>query len=1293
MTDQYTQPIEDSIAIIGIAGRFPGAKNTSEFWQNLRDGVNSIVYFSGEEAVASGLDPAFLDNPQFVRAYGVLDDIDKFDAAFFNMSPREARILDPQHRIFLECSYEVLEDAGYDSETYEGRIGVYAGAGMSTYLLRNLLPSGIFQFVTAERLEMAITNQKDLMPMRVSFELNLTGPSVNISTTCSTSLVATHMACQALLTYQCDMIVTGGSFVRVPQTEGYLYQEGTVYSPDGQIRAFDSEAKGIVIGSGAGVMLLKRLEDAIDDGDHIYAIIRGSAVNNDGATKLGYTAPSADGQAEATAQAIDISSVPSETITYVEAHGTGTFLGDPIEFASLLKAFKATAADPDNQPKNYCAVGSVKTNIGHTNHAAGITGLMKTVLSLHHKILPPSLNFKTPNPKLDFANSPFFVNTELRAWETPGTMPRRALVNSFGIGGTNAHVVVEEAPAPIQTTESRPWQLITLSAKTETALDTMTTNLINHLKQNPELDLADVAYTLAVGRRALKYRRTVACESIPDTIEALEKMSRKRVSSGSPVAEMPAVVFMFSGQGAQYINMARDLYQHEPTFQEYVDTCADLLKPHLDLDLRTLLYPEESDADAAAEQLQQTRVTQPALFVIEYALAQLWMSWGIEPKAMVGHSIGEYVAACLAGVFSLEDALALVAARGQLMQSMPSGSMLAVSLPAADLEPLLGEGLSIAVINSHTMTVAAGEDAAIEALQVQLKEKGIDSTPLHTSHAFHSAMMQPIVEPFTQRVAATTMNAPQIPYLSNVTGTWITAEEATDPAYWASHLRNTVRFADNMGHLVQDPTQILLEVGPGRTLATLAKQHPDYNREQVVLTSTRHIKDKLLSDVSVALGTLGKLWTAGVKVSWAGLYADEQRQRVSLPTYPFERKYYWVAAPPRDATGKPTMTWDDLDKDDPAKPTFEAGADDGSPRNAEEAKIAQIWQEVLHIDQIGIHADFFELGGSSLIAIGLAAKLRERLNTELSVQEFLNAPTIAELAALIDPGSTSTQDTNGTATPTKPSLPPSLVKIKNGTGTPLFMVHPIDGHVFIYRTLAQSLSTNRPVYAFQAPGIEGETEPITQIEAMASYYINTLKAVQPAGPYLLGGFSFGGMVAFEMAQQLQAQAQTVDMLFLIDTPPVGQSMFNHEDNASLLSFIADNLLQLNGNAMSTSELQGLSFQEQLGQIAERTKHGQLVGLETVQLQHIVNIVKVNNQAMLNYTPQPYAGRLLYFRAQEPWHEGANGQAEYFWMHLANGGVEIMPIPGNHFTMNQDPNVQTIAKRLDISLKQVELGLW
>ena len=899
----------DGIAIIGMSGRFPGARSVDELWRNLRGGVESISFFSDEELLEAGVDPEVFRLPNYVRARGALGDAEYFDAAFFGHSPTVAALMDPQHRLFLECAWTALEHAAYDSERYKGRVGVFGGESMNTYLLNNVI-SHMRMVASVDSLQASIGNDKDSLTTEVAYKLNLTGPSITVQTASSTSLSAVHVACQSLLNYECDMALAGGVSIHFPEKAGYLYQEGGATSPDGHCRAFDAKSKGFVNGHGAGVVVLKRLENALEDGDTVYAVIRGSAINNDGAVKVSYMAPSVDGQAAVIAMAQAIAGVEPESISYIEAHGTGTSLGDPIEVAALTQAFRA-----GTDKKQFCAIGSLKTNIGHLDAAAGVAGLIKTALALKHGQIPPSLHYTAPNPQIDFANSPFYVNTALAEWRTDGA-PRRAGVSSFGMGGTNAHAVLEEAPALPPSDPARPWQLLTLSAKTATALDQQTANLAAHLREHPDANLADVAYTLQAGRRPFGHRRTLVARDTADAAEALGGGDPARLlSSYQESAERP-VVFLFSGQGAQYNGMARDLYADEPVFRDALDRCAALLMPHLGTDIRALIFDEpetestkgtngsgheiheprtvdHSTLNTQHAKLTETQFAQPALFAVEYALAQLWISWGVQPSAMIGHSVGEYVAACLAGVFTLEDALALIATRGRLMQEMAPGAMLAVPLPEQEVLPLLGDRLSLAAVNGPELAVVAGPHEAVEQLERQLTARGLNCRRLHTSHAFHSAMMEPMLAPFAQAVRRVGLRAPQQPYISNVTGTWITAEQATDPAYWTAHLRQPVRFADGLAALLADPHTVLLEIGPGQTLATLARQHPAKTLGQTVLNTLRHPQDQQ-SDRAFLLGALARLWLAGAQIDAAKLFDGEARRRIPLPTYPFERQRFWL---------------------------------------------------------------------------------------------------------------------------------------------------------------------------------------------------------------------------------------------------------------------------------------------------------------------------------------------------------------------------------------------------------------
>jgi acyl transferase domain-containing protein/thioesterase domain-containing protein/acyl carrier protein len=870
------------IAIIGMAGRFPGARNIRQFWQNLRAGVESVCDRSNEELLAAGVTAEELEDPHYVKRASMLDDVPLFDAAFFGFSPRDASIMDPQHRHFLECSWEALEDSGHPPHFFDGSIGVFAGSGMNTYLIHNLLAnrvllaeSGLFQLKQTG-------NDKDVLSTRVSYQLDLRGPSINVQTACSTSLVAVHLACQSLLNQECDMALAGGATIEIPHGRGYIYREGEILSRDGHCRPFDGSSSGTVFGSGIGIVVLRRLEDALEANDNTRAIILGSAINNDGARKVGYLAPSVEGQAEVVGEALDVAGISPDDISYVETHGTGTVVGDPIEIRGLTQAFRRSTSR-----ERYCALGSLKSNIGHLDSAAGVAALIKTVLSLENHELPPSLHFQLPNPHIDFARSPFFVNAALRDWPTTEA-PRRAGVTSLGIGGTNAHVVLEEAPAPVMSRCPKPWHILTVSAKTAAAADRSFANLTDHLRNHAECNLADVAYTCQIGRQVFSHRRALVIADSPAALAAIDSRT-KPIVSGAVSGTEPGVILMFSGQGSQYVNMGRDLYTHEKVFREALDRCAHYLTPHCDVDILSQIFATDAEEEAAAEQLNQTWLTQPVLFAIEYALAQWWMSLGIKPAAMVGHSIGEYVAACLAGVFSLEDALTTVALRGRLIYDLPAGAMLAISLPAEQLT--ITPPLSLAAVNAPGLCVVSGPTEEIAALEQRLAEQQIISRRLHTSHAFHSGMMEPVLDKFQQHMRSISLRAPNIPYLSNLSGTWIQPEEATDPAYWARHIRSTVLFYPSLSELSRNPHQIYLECGPGDVLMSFARQHGE--RRLTAFSSLPHPRNAI-SDLAYALQTVAQLWTSGVKVDWAQLHAPGSARRVSIPTYPFEHQSFWI---------------------------------------------------------------------------------------------------------------------------------------------------------------------------------------------------------------------------------------------------------------------------------------------------------------------------------------------------------------------------------------------------------------
>ncbi|MFI5727006.1 SDR family NAD(P)-dependent oxidoreductase [Streptomyces cyaneofuscatus] len=886
--DTHTQ-VEDGgvglegIAVIGMSGRFPGAADLSEFWANLRDGVESITPLSDAELEAAGVPRELIDDPHYVKASAKFEGMDRFDTEFFGYTAREAKIMDPQHRLFLEAAWEALEHAGYDPAGHEGSVGVFGGASSSAYLANVLGNMDDGEEVRGENV--GLGNELAFLTTRVSYKLDLKGPSFPVQTACSSSLVALHNACQSLLNYECDLALSGGVSYKVPADTGYSYVDGGFLSPDGRVRPFDAEAQGTVFGNGVGIVVLKRLADALTDGDTVHAVIRGSAVNNDGLLKASFTAPSIGGQAAVISEALAAADIEPESIDYVEAHGSGTLIGDSIEVQALSRAFTGAVE---------CGLGSVKANVGHLDAAAGMAGLLKAVLALGHGQLPPSLNYRTPNPDIDFSAGPFRVRTELVDWPRSERV-RRAGVSAFGFGGTNAHVVLEEAPLPTAGSDSsRNCELLTLSARSEEALEHATRRLADSLRRERP-SLADAAFTLARGRRSFPFRRTVCAADIDSAVAALKSADPAQVTTGHAPSAPPEIAFLFSGQGSQYPDMGRGLYDTEPIFRSVVDECARLLEPMTGRDIREVLFPD-TPADRAL--LRRTRWAQPALFVVEYALVRLWRAWGVEPARLLGHSLGEWVAATVSGVFSLEDALRLVALRGELMERCSAGSMLSVVADRAEVEQALLPGLSLAAHNGPRECVVSGATDLVEKFAALADERGWPIRPLEIEHGFHSELMAPVVDEFAAAVAQSARSEPTVPFVSNVTGDWITSDQAQDPTYWGRQIRAAVEFAAGVQRVAQAPGTVLLEVGPGQILAALARRTlMDTGTPRTVTASLPHRRDPR-GDSETIRRTLGQLWLCGVQPDWAGYYAAERRRRVPLPTYPFQRESYWLASTP-----------------------------------------------------------------------------------------------------------------------------------------------------------------------------------------------------------------------------------------------------------------------------------------------------------------------------------------------------------------------------------------------------------
>ncbi len=881
--DDYTG---NEIAIVGLSCRFPGASNADELWRNLRGGRESILRYDEATLAAAGVEPSVIANPNYVKAGGQLPELDGFDAGFFGFGPKDAAITDPQHRHMLECAWEALEDAGHPPARFDGAIGVFVGCGMNGYFIYNLLRNPDILASTGAFLLRHTGNDRDFLPTTVSYKLDLTGPSVAIQTACSTSLVAIHMACQSLLASECDMAIAGGVTIVVPPGQGYMYNENEPLSPDGHCRAFDAKGAGTVLTSGIGVVALRRLADALADGDPIHAVIRGSAINNDGSRKIGYLAPSVDGQAAVIAEALAIADVSADEISYVETHGTGTNVGDPIEISALTQAFRQTS-----ERNGYCAIGSNKPNIGHTDTAAGVASLIKVVKALEHGELPPSLHYERANPTIDFARSPFFVNAELAEWKRANGK-RRAGVSSLGVGGTNAHVIVEEAPERRTAPARRAFEILPLSAKTAGALDAGAAKLAEFLRAHPELPLADVAHTLQVGRDSFEHRRVLVAGDHAEAATLLAHTDTKRVFGARSKGSAPSVAFMFPGGGAQYPNMGFGLYQSEPVYRAAMDEAFAAARTILDFDLKALMYPGADVTPEGTARLARPTACLPAIFATEIALARLWMSWGIEPAALTGHSMGEYSAACLSGVISLADGLRIVSTRGRLVDSLTTtGRMLSVPLPEAEVRALLPADLDLGVVNGPSLCVVCGETGAIERFDAELRARDIACQQLRVPAAGHCRLLDPILDEFHRCLESVKFSAPRLPYISNLTGTWVLPEDAQDPAYWLRHFREPVKFSQGLGALLEDPNRVLLEVGPGQTLASLARQQS--KPAHAALGSLRHPDDSVPDEIFVA-ASFGRLWASGVDVDWSVRRGDEKRARVRLPTYAWEHQRYWI---------------------------------------------------------------------------------------------------------------------------------------------------------------------------------------------------------------------------------------------------------------------------------------------------------------------------------------------------------------------------------------------------------------
>jgi phthiocerol/phenolphthiocerol synthesis type-I polyketide synthase E len=1014
------------IAIIGMACRYPGADNWREYWKNLVNGVESIQFFSKEELLSGGEEEEIISKENYVNAAAKVNGKALFDHNFFEYSQQEATLMNPVHRVFHQTAWEALEDAGYHPDVLKGQIGVYAGAGddlnwKAYSLLENMDQEEVDGFM------LDLINSKDHLATLLAYKLNLKGPAFGVSTACSTSLTAVNQACKSLLLGEAKLALAGGISLGTGKNKGYFHEEGLIHSSDGHCRAFDASSSGTVAAEGVGIVVLKRLTEAINDGDHIYAVIKGTAINNDGNRKVGYTAPSIEGQTECIRKAHAFAKVDPASISYVEAHGTGTRLGDPIEIEALNQAFQKSN-------NRHCAIGSVKTNIGHADAAAGVAGLIKTALSLQYKQLPPSLHFVTPNPEIDFAGGPFKVNATLTPWVAADDQPLRAGVSSFGIGGTNVHAVLEEAPATAPSAPGRSRNFLALSAKTEGSLLRYMEKLRGFLDDHPDSNLADVAYTLHTGRKSFTRRRSIPFGTREELLAALDPANLKEQIVKAK-DKTPGVVFLFSGQGAQYANMAKDLYDNEPLYKEEINKGLALLEQLSGQPFRKVLFPGEGEDTKA---INETHFTQPLIFLTSYALARLLMSYGITPKYMIGHSIGEYTAACISGVLSFEDAAKLLVTRGALMSQVPRGEMLSVPIAETEAMPYLGNDLFLAAVNGPEQVVFSGTPEAIAILKAKLDDQGTPYVPLHTSHAFHSGMQDPILPQYREALQACTFNEPQLPYLSNLTGEMIQSAQARDADYWVRHLRETVRFSDGLKTLLaQNNDLVCIEVGPGQSLSSLLRQQPA-KVMPISVNLIRPVKEKE-NDYAYFIARMGQLWVRGIEPDWKAWYKGETRKRLSLPTYAFDPNVFPAEVDPyktkplsggdADETAKvqkketkkeaPTSVAEvvpdlaDIDLD--AIEDTEAGkvaivkqerpdlmSEYVPPNTGTEKKLANIFENFFAIENIGIEDNFFELGGDSLKGMVVLKRIKTEFDINIALKDFFGKQTIKEIAVEID---------------------------------------------------------------------------------------------------------------------------------------------------------------------------------------------------------------------------------------------------------------------------------------------------
>jgi phthiocerol/phenolphthiocerol synthesis type-I polyketide synthase E len=1247
--NNYYEELEGAIAVIGMSGAFPKAKNIEEYWHNLINGRSSIDDLDNEELCQAGIPEELYNNPHYVKKSASLEGAKEFDPTFFGYTPAESRLMDPQHRLFLEHSWKCLEDGNILPNDYKGLIGVFGGCSQNNYLLKNLINST--QADKAGAFQMMIGNDKDYLTTKVSYKLNLRGPSITMQTACSTSLTAIQQGCLSLINYQSDMVLCGGASVNIPYRGGYLYQDGLIFSPKGECRTFDSEADGTVFGDGVGVVLLKRLEEALEDNDNIYAVIRGSAINNDGSEKVGYSAPSVKAQAEVVATALAVAEVPAETIGYVEAHGTGTLMGDPIELAALTDAFRMTT-----KKKGFCTIGSVKPNIGHLDAAAGVAGFIKTVLILNKGKIPPQINYQKPNPALNIEGSPFIITPEKKEW-IRGDVPRRAGISALGVGGTNIHLVLEEfiPPKRVAKEKENRAQLLVFSAKSKEALTNIKEAFDTVLSKNDN-NAAAMARTLYKKRVPFPFRDyLVLSEEKPYNRESF--LQNKKVSQA---INIPPIAFLFTGQGSQYPQMGRGLYENIKPIRRIMDECFTLLIRERELYLKGIIFPEnEEEVRTSEEKLRQTTYTQPSLFILEYALASYLLDLGLKPAYLLGHSLGEYTAACLSGLFTLKEALCLVADRGRIMQTAPQGSMISLPLSPEEVSPFLNENLQIAVINTPQRCVLSGTYKAVNELKELLDKQEMRSSILKTSHAYHSFMMEDILEDFAACFENITFGELTLPLISNLTGKEISRDELGRKEYWVEQLRKPVNFTEGIGTLIKNEDILLLEVGPGNTLSTLAKSHKRTGRKGICLSTLPNHKQKE-NDFDFFLGIMGNLWKNGVKLNWDKLIEDDETHYPRLPSYEFSRESYWIE--PENVVSTQN---DVIEEEEYTSPFIEND-------KIVEKQVFQIWSELFGVDLIEPESNFYDMGGHSVLATQLLAQINETFGIEIGLGALLMTPTPTNSLKVVREELLNKEEKSSVREERKTVLPMMFpVQMGEKERTPLFMVSGLyfnryyqsekegqkkyeEDYFRYFSTLVKNIGTQQPIYGFRPRGIFLNETPHRNVQEMAADYIKVIKNVQPEGPYFLGGECIGGIVAYEMAQQLLEAGEKVKHLILMDTfYPRGRSLL-----------------------IDTLQISRDRFKEELSykEISSRLKR---IGLRILKMQEFVlplnkkqkayRQVNFGNMFYLNklrqYKPKYYEDPNISLLANREWLDAMSPTLEWSENYIKH--LNIIPIPGTH----------------------------